>query len=84
MRLNRASLPSQSSLAVWTDRPFLYLRAARLILRSAIHLFRAKLLPRRALLIAYGISSAVARRGLQLRIRARWRNQQRRRGRVWR
>ena len=64
---------TQVLLAALRDPPFLYFRAANVILRAAITLFRAKLLPRAILPIALNLAKILEDRGHSHRARPRQR-----------
>jgi hypothetical protein len=64
---------TQVLLAALRDPPFLYFRAANVILRAAITLFRAKLLPRAILPIALNLAKVLENRGRGHRARSRQR-----------
>jgi len=61
------------ALAVWKDAAFLHYRAANLLLRIAVALFRLGLLPKSALSAALSLSSRLQDRGAYFHAQARWR-----------
>ena len=64
-------------LAAWKDPAFLYFRAANLVLKASVALFRAGLFPRAALPgaleLAQGLVTRGARHREQMRRRRQWR-----------
>jgi hypothetical protein len=60
-------------LAVWTDASLLHFRAAHLLVRATLALYRAHLIPRAALPAVHRLAARLADRGARLRIRRLWR-----------
>jgi hypothetical protein len=73
MRMDQAGARAPIPLFAWTNRTFLYLFAANLILKGALLLFRARLLPRSTLPLAQDCATNLASRAQRLRLKARWR-----------
>jgi len=59
----RLDRPGAVPLAAWSDPPFLYLRAANLILKGAMKLYQARLLPRSMLWSAAAAARTLSEKG---------------------